>query len=140
MHRKPRRLKIFAIGIAVLLTIGTVVRTIFISYATPLIRTSTDNPIYTVGDSSYAVALSHGKGIVKFGRLPLGIYQGGLAFESPEAAATYLGQSGHSSDGWGVYELSGDLEKDTYVDNDQRFLNVSLSVVRAITDEQKMPD
>ena len=79
------------------------------NYATPLQRDNIAVPLYTVGDANYAAALAEGKNIVKFGRLPFGIYQGGLAFKNPLDAREYLRRIGKEAD-WGVYQLSGDFE------------------------------
>ena len=68
---------------------------------------------------------------MKFGRLPLSIYSGGVAFESPQDARKYLEQQEKLDDGWKVYLLSGDFDLDTADVNGKRFTNKSLLVVTA---------
>ncbi len=100
-------------------------------YATPLQRENIQQPLYTVGDENYAAALGDGKNVVKFGRLPGGIYPGGLAFSTPDAASEHLRSIG-KEDTWGVYMLSGDDEMDSEDYAGQRHTTVSLLVVEEV--------
>lgn len=103
-------------------------------YAQPVQRTEVTHPIYTIGDPTYREALEQGKSIVKFGRIPLGIYPGGIAFDHPNDAWAHL-RDAETNEGWGVYELSGDYLKDTLEIDGQNYTSVSLLVVRAVEQE-----
>lgn len=105
-------------------------------YATPLQRENIQQPLYTVGDENYAAALGAGKNVVKFGRLPGGIYPGGLAFATPDAASEYLRSIGKENT-WGVYMLSGDYEMDSEDHAGQRHTTVSLVVIEAVDFSEK---
>lgn len=101
----------------------------FSSYAKPTVRQEIKNPIFTIGDENYALALNDGKNVVKFGSLPFGIYSGGLAFPNQQAAILYLERMDKPKQGWNIYQLSGDFEQDTYVKEGQRYINKSLLVI-----------
>jgi hypothetical protein len=103
------------------------------SYATPTIRNQVNTPLFTVGDGNYSVALSEGKNIVKFGRLPFGIYPGGISFDNAKEARQYIEEQGKSEEGWQVYLLSGDFELDSSLISGRRHTNKSLLVVEAVT-------
>lgn len=81
------------------------------NYATPLRRQDIEKPLYTVGDENDWKALDAGKNVVQFGRMIGGIYLGGLAFQTPEAAHQHL-QSIGRKEVWGVYVLSGNYDRD----------------------------
>ena len=85
-----RRFAIAAVGLVAVVVIGGFALN---NYATPVQRNDIQRPLYTVGDPNYAVALDEGKNIVKFGRLPFGIYPGGLAFDDPQDAWANLCQA-----------------------------------------------
>ena len=112
-------LTLFAIALAALFALN--------SYATPIQRTQVDSPLYTVGDQNYAQALDEGKNIVKFGRLPLGVYPGGVAFSNPADAEEHLTEIGRADD-WGVYLLSGDFDLDTTAVDGRHYTTRSLLV------------
>ena len=63
-----------------------------------------------------------------------GLYPGGLAFGNREEAISFINANqsilDDFSSGWAIYELSGELEQDTYLVDSQRHLNKSLFVVR----------
>jgi hypothetical protein len=103
----------------------------FKNYATPVQRANIEQPLYTVGDANYAVALNKGKNILKFGRLPFGVYPGGLAFSDPQDAWEHLRSIGKDQE-WGVYQLTGDFELDTKLVDDQRYTTVSLAVIGVV--------
>ena len=81
------------------------------NYATPLRRQDIEKPLYTVGDENDSKTLDAGKNVVQFGRMIGGIYLGGLAFQTPEAAHQHL-QSIGRKEVWGVYVLSGNYDRD----------------------------
>ncbi len=99
----------------------------------PVMRSDVDSPIFTVGDGHYRDALASGSQVLKFGRLFWGIYPGGLAFESAEAATQYLHLHKEEletiSSDWSVYRLSGEYQLDTYVKDDQRYIKSSMLVL-----------
>lgn len=109
----------------------------FSSYATPTIRTSIEAPIFTIGDANYAVAMSEGRKVVKFGPLPLGIYPGGMAFKDRDSADRHLDTMGKRSDGWKVYRLSGEFLQDTYDSGGQSYINKSLLVIESGPQEDR---
>lgn len=102
----------------------------------PTLRTKIDKPVFTIGDIGYHQALEQGRNVVKFGQMFWGIYPGGLAFESSEEAINFTRSHqeilNDFSSGWSIYELSGDLAQDTYQKGNQRYLNKSLLVVKAV--------
>ena len=102
---------------------------------TPIERKNTAHPIYTIGDVNYQTALKSETSILKFGKMFWGLYPGGLAFESPEAAISYMESNEHIlekfSSGWAVYELSGDYNLDTH-GSSPRYLNNSMLVIRSV--------
>ena len=120
-----RRIAAVLGSLLVMLAIGAL---LLKNYATPVQRDNINVPLYTIGDENYAAALKNGKNIVKFGRLPFGIYPGGLAFDDPLDAQEYLRSIGKESD-WGVYQLSGDYELDTKLVNGKRCTTESLLVI-----------
>lgn len=103
-------------------------------YAKPLQRQDIEKPLYTVGDENYSKALDAGKNVVKFGRTIGGIYPGGLAFQTPEAAHQHL-QSIGKEEVWGVYVLSGDYDRDSKTFSGQRHTTVSLMVIDRIVQD-----
>jgi hypothetical protein len=98
-------------------------------HANPLVRRVVETPIYTIGDADFAVALNKNRSVRKLGPLPLGLYRGGVAFNSVKAARRYLRESGHEADGWGVYELSGDYELDTQEIDGRRYITRTMLVL-----------
>ena len=125
--RWRRRLFIFL----ALFVVAVVVGGLFLkNYVTPTIRTEINTQLLTVGDENYSVALAGDKKIVKFGRLPFGIYPGGVAFDDADEAAEYLEEIGKVESGWKVYVLSGDFELDTILAGERRFTNKSLLVIK----------
>lgn len=102
------------------------------NYITPTQREEISRPVYTVGDANYTEALEDGRNVVKFGKLPLGLYRGGMAFETVEEAESYLSKIGKQQQGWGVFELSGDFELDTYSVGDKYHTNKPLLVTRRV--------
>lgn len=94
---------------------------------TPLVRSAPVDPIYTIGDNTYATALSEGRSVVKFGPLLFGLYPGGLAFASPDEAATYLLAQNLDPKAWRIYALSGSYGADSA----EGFLTRSLLVTKA---------
>ena len=101
------------------------------NYATPKQRDDIETALFTVGDENYAKALSEGKNIVKFGRLPFGVYPGGIAFDKPSDAWNYLREIG-KEDQWRVYQLSGDFELDAQKFSDQHYTIHSLLVIKSV--------
>ena len=132
MSRKPlrwlRRIAVVSVVFVALVAVGGLV---FKHYATPMRRDNINVPVYTVGDANYAAALNEGKNIVKFGRLPFGIYPGGIAFDDPLQARENLKEIGKEAD-WDVYQLSGDFALDTKPIESRRYTNKSLLVVRRV--------
>jgi hypothetical protein len=51
--------------------------------------------------------------VLKFGPMFLGLYPGGMAFATPEAAQAYLRDGDRDLQRWSVYRLSGDYALDT---------------------------
>jgi hypothetical protein len=104
-------------------------------HAKPFVRNVVETPIYTVGDGDDAAALQQNRRVTKLGPMPLGLYRGGLAFESAGEAREYLRARGHTGDGWEVYELSGDFDLDTREVDGRRYINRTLLVVRRVDGE-----
>lgn len=103
----------------------------------PVQRTDINQSIFTIGDANYQQALSDGKNIVKFGQMFWGLYPGGLAFSTPSEALAFTRANQNALDkfssGWAIYELSGDLDQDTYLKGNKRYLNKSLLVVKQVS-------
>lgn len=126
--RWMRRLAVTALCLVIVMVIGGLS---FKRFVTPVMRSEVERSLYTVGDANYEAALNNGKNIVKFGRLPFGLYAGGLAFSDPQEAWEYLQIIGKDQE-WGVYRLSGDFELDTKLVEDQRYTTVSLVVLEGV--------
>ncbi|WP_419810586.1 hypothetical protein [Bacterioplanoides sp.] len=108
-------MKVLKYGLLVITVLAIVVWLGVKDALTPVVRDNIGTPIYTLGDSSYQQALAQQKQVLKFGPLFWGQYPGGLAFTSAEQALQYLRQNPEEfpdSSEWGVYQLSGDLERD----------------------------
>lgn len=131
-------LKRIFVALALLVVIGVSAIYWLQSFATPTVREHVDNPLFTIGDATYAQALGQGKNIVKFGPLPLGLYPGGMAFDNAEEAAAYLDKLNPPNPNWNVYVLSGDYQLDTYENAGQRYTDKSLLVL-AQADLQTAP-
>ena len=104
---------------------------------TPVVREDIRTPIYTLGDGSYQQALAQQKQVLKFGPMFWGQYPGGLAFTDAEQALHYLKQNPQEfsdSSEWGVYQLSGDLERDVDYNgySGQLHIRHSLLVIKQI--------
>ncbi|WP_120631478.1 hypothetical protein [Ruegeria sp. EL01] len=102
--------RILAIATLLLLAVAGGVYFEFQRNATPTVRTDVSTPVYSLGElQSYDSALSDGRVVVKFGPMFLGLYPGGQAFTTVEAAASYMSQNDWDPAAWGIYELSGDF-------------------------------
>ncbi len=101
----------------------------------PLERDNIQQPIYTIGDLNYAESLANNKKIVKFGPAFWGLYPGGIAFSDANQAAEYIKNNkellNEFSDGWAIYQLSGDFALDTEKKGENHYTNKSLFVVRS---------
>lgn len=91
----------------------------------PLIRKDIKNPIYTIGDATYAKALKANRGVVKFGPLFGGLYPGGKAFKTADEARQFLVHQQMQPE-FGVYQLSGDYRFDVKAG----YINKSLAVIK----------
>lgn len=99
---------------------------------TPVIRKDTTTPLYTIGEvEGYGRALSAGHHVVKFGPMFFGLYPGGLAFRSPEEAASYLKNNGWDTRKWSIYLTSGDYK----LDATDGFTNKSLIVEEHVSSQ-----
>ena len=65
-------------------------------------------------------AVDAGEGVIQLGSLPLGIYAGQQVFRTPQEARLHLEYLRKEKSDWGVYQLSGDFEIDTYSQGDGR--------------------
>ncbi|WP_350333740.1 hypothetical protein [Coralliovum pocilloporae] len=89
-------------------------------------REDITTPIYTIGEAEdYSAALAEGKRVVKFGPMFWGLYSGGLAFRTIDAARAYMDNNDWDQKTWSVYQLSGDYALDVT----DGFTNKTLLVV-----------
>lgn len=95
-------------------------------------RTTSSNPIYTIGDKNYEKALKKGKKVLKFGEMFWGLYPGGIAFSSKEEAKEFALQNKEFldkfSNDWKIYKLSGDFLLDTKILSNQRYIKKSMYI------------
>lgn len=129
--------KKLSLGIVVLLSVALITWLGVKDALTPIKREYVQEPIFTIGDLTYAEALAQGKSVVKFGPAFWGMYPGGIAFNSAKEAEDYIKNNKELlntfSEGWGIYELSGDFALDTDKDGDRHYTNKSLFVIKTIT-------
>lgn len=129
-------LKKLSLSIVVLLSVALIAWIGVKDAFNPIKRESVQVPMYTIGDINYAEALAQGKKVVKFGPLFWGTYPGGIAFNNPKEAEDYIKNNSELlntfSEGWGIYELSGDFALDTEKNGDHRYINKSLFVIKTI--------
>jgi hypothetical protein len=119
-------------GTAVLVAGGFVMLQV---HARPFVRSGVETPIYAVGDAESAVAFANDRPVTKRGPIPLGLYPGSRAFESPREAREYLRNSGRDGDGSAVFELSGDFDLDTREVEGRHYITRTLLVVRRVDGE-----
>ena len=125
-------MKYLLIIIAVLIIAFIGVKDMF----TPFERKVIDQPIYTIGDSSYKDAIGRGQNVVKLGPVLWGLYKGGLAFSTAEEAQQFYHKNRADfqdlDDDWFIIELSGDFVQDAYLDNNQYYIKHSLLVLNVV--------
>ena len=136
-HAGVVMLKKISCGIAVLLTVALITWFGVKDALTPIKREHVQEPVFTIGDLTYAEALAKGKNVIKFGPAFWGMYPGGIAFTNAKEAEDYIKSNTELlntfSEGWGIYELSGDFALDTDKSGDRHYTNKSLFVIRTIT-------
>ncbi len=128
-----RWIRAAAVLLGIVFLLGLLGYVWFQNHARPYQRSNIDASLFTVGDASYAQAMEDGKQVVTIGRMPLGLYPGGLAFSDPEDARQYLRDQNQTGQ-WGIYRLSGDYGLDTTDVNGQRYTTRSLMVIERLPD------
>ncbi|MBW2368392.1 MAG: hypothetical protein JRH15_10935 [Deltaproteobacteria bacterium] len=103
----------------------------------PVIRRNTKAPAYAIGDHHYDRGLEKGRVVLKFGPILWGLIAGGVAFESPEAAAAHIHETGMQTDQWGVFRLSGDYRLDVEQKNGIGYMKKTMLVLEKINVNQQ---
>ncbi|MCA9172998.1 MAG: hypothetical protein KDB14_00715 [Planctomycetales bacterium] len=98
----------------------------------PTVRDSVEQPIYAICAPDQVQALDTGRDVILWGRLPLGLYQGGRVFGTSRDALMHLQQRGMLAQGYAVCRMSGDFSKDTYQVGSQSFMSHTLQVSERI--------
>lgn len=133
-HRFPRRFASWFMGMLLILAFPVLVFVPGFHSPTQRHPSEVKSPIYTIGDAGYELALQEGRRVIKFGPLPWNLYPGGRAFLSLEEAAAFRARQ-PDPHRWSIYELSGDLERDTHRVGNELFTNKPLVLTEAVVDD-----
>ena len=114
---------------ALLLTLGTEE---FRKKADATIRSGIEEPIYTIANNDYSVAISKRKRVVKFGPMFWGLYPGAIAFKTPEDASAYMKKKEMNEEELAVYRLSGNYESDVNQEGEPHRINKSLIMIEKL--------
>ena len=125
-----RKYKILVpILMALLLTLGAEE---FRKKADATIRSGIEEPIYTIANNDYSVAISKRKHVVKFGPMFWGLYPGAIAFKTPEDASAYMKKKEMNEEELAVYRLSGNYESDVNQEGEPHRINKSLIMIEKL--------
>jgi hypothetical protein len=93
------------------------------------LRRSINEPVYTIADKDYSVALSNGKKVIKLGPAFWGLYPGAIAFKTPEEALKYMKKEEMNEKHLSIYRLSGNYESDVNQESEPHRINKSLMII-----------
>jgi hypothetical protein len=96
------------------------------------IRSSIEDPVYTIADKDFSAALSKGKHVIKLGPMFWGLYPGAIVFKTPEDALEYMQEKEMNTEGFSVYRLSGNYESDVNQGGSVHRINKSLMIVEKV--------